>query len=115
MAKLRAPRHQHLVHTPTGLEQALKFPDQLSGDLEGGLSPLPLAEYSHHRENMPTLCPPGWVLKVNELEFVKCFEIRDERPYEVKSVWLIIKLPCLRSDGVGARRGRHFFFIPPPE
>lgn len=69
--------------------------------LKEGLFPLPLAEYSHHRENMAAPCPPGWVLKVNELEFVKCFEIRDERPYEVKSVWLIIKLPCLRSDGAG--------------
>ena len=37
---------------------------------------MPPAECSHHKGNVPTLCPPGRVVKVNELVFVKCFEIR---------------------------------------
>lgn len=84
------------------LDLTPEFPGQLSSDLEGRtLFPVPPAERSHHGGNMPTLSPPGWVVKVNELVFVKCFEIVDERPYEVKCDRMIIKLPCLRSDSAG--------------
>ena len=39
MAKLRARHYQYLVYMPAGLEQALKFLDQLAGDLEGRVVP----------------------------------------------------------------------------
>lgn len=61
---------------PAAPELTPEFPGQLSSDLEGSAASLPPAERFHHRGNMPTLRPPGWVVKVNELLFVKCFEIR---------------------------------------
>lgn len=71
--KLRVQSHLHLVY---GLSSLLI---NFRVTLKEGLFPPPLAQGSHHRGNMLTLGPPGWVVKVNELEFVKCFEIGDER------------------------------------
>lgn len=77
-------RAQHQQWMPAALELS-SFLINLRVTLKEELFPLPLAECSHHRENMPALCPPGWAVKVNELEFVKCFEIVDESPTKSKA------------------------------
>ena len=51
------------------------------------------------------MCPPsvpqGGLWRLMNWYLWSALRSVDERPYEVKSAWMIIKLPCLRSDSRG--------------
>ena len=73
----RPSNPQHLALIPAALDLTPEFSGQLSSDLEGRTAFACLQlRVPTTGGNRPTLCPPGWVVKVNELVFVKCFEIR---------------------------------------